>query len=89
MLLSISLRAEILHKLFRITFTFFYFVFLYIAHNLSPQTVLLLIFKMLMLAWSFSIMAALMSLLDYFSVRVTFCSLWFCSGAGISWFLGH
>lgn len=58
-------------------------VFLCIAHNVSPQTLLLLIFKMLMLAWSFSVMAALMSLLHYSSVRVT-CSLCFSTGAGIS-----
>jgi hypothetical protein len=32
---------------------------------------------MLMLAWSFSMMAAFMFLLDYASVRVTFCSLLF------------
>lgn len=47
------------------------------VHSLSPRTVLLPISRMLMLARSFSMMTALMSLFDYSSVKVTFCSCMF------------
>lgn len=75
-LLSTSWKTKMLRKVFRIAFTSLYTLPVYCSQSFSENG-FATISRMLMLARSFSMMTTLMSLLDYSSVKVTFCSWMF------------